>query len=179
MYWEIRFDRVPAGLDMYKGFMAVEAVERTTLAGAPKRLLILEVEADYWWTNLPSSVWWCIWLNRDHGTSEQFHCELKIDMGLELLHSGSLKTNALDLGLASFSFNGLRSNYLRFIEQGTLEREPATTDNRKRLAWHRLQTISLDYVKGVCKVAVNARWTLLKFGNNCFNFFIKKEIYAI
>ena len=174
VYRGVRSDRAPAGMDGYKGFMVVEAVERTTLAGDPQRLLIPEVEAACWWTNLPSSARRCVRLYHDHGTSEQFHSELKGDMGLELLPSGSLKTNALVLGLAAVAFN-----CLRFIGQSALEREPAPADEKKRLARHRLRTVILDYVKVGCKVASHAGRTILKFGRNCFNFFIMKEIYAI
>jgi hypothetical protein len=173
MYRGIRSDKAPAGVDGYRGFLAVEAVERTVLANG-QRVLLPEVEVDCWWTNLPSSVRTCVRLYRDHGTSEQFHSELKTDMGLELLPSGSLKTNALVLGLAAMAFN-----CLRFIGQAALEREPVRGNAGGRPARHRMRTVILDYVKVGCKLAVHAGRTLLEFGRNCFNFFILKEIYAI
>ena len=97
IYRGVRSDRSPADFPGYSGFMVVEAIERTVLADG-QALLIPPVEFNSWWTNLPYSVRQCAALYRDHGTIEQFHSELKSDMGIELLPSGNLKTNALVLG---------------------------------------------------------------------------------
>jgi hypothetical protein len=47
-------------------------------------------------------------LYRTHGTSEQFHSELKTDLGLERLPSGEFQTNELVLLLGMMTYNLLR-----------------------------------------------------------------------
>jgi hypothetical protein len=139
-------------------------------------LLIPSVELSSWWTNLPYSVRQCAALYREHGTSEQFHSELKSDMGIELLPSGNLKTNALVLGLATMAFN-----CLRFIGQAALEIALPPTDNEEKepaQVRYRLRTVLLDFIKVGCKIVRHANQLFQKFGKNCYNFFIMKEIYA-
>ena len=167
----VRSDRRPCGYPGYKGFMAVQATERTSLANG-QRLLMPSVEVDSWWTNLPSDVRMCSALHNDHGTSEQFHSELKSDMNVELLPSGRMATNSLVLGLATLAFNCLRA-----IGQAALSCEPPPQNEEKRLIRHRLRTVLLDYIKVGCKVVSHAGQTLLKFGRSCWNFLIIKRIY--
>jgi hypothetical protein len=126
------------------------------------------------WTNLPYSVCQCTTLHHDHGTSEQFHRELKSDMGMELLPNGNLKTNALVLGLATVAFN-----CLRFIDQAALQSVKAPADEKFRQLRYRIRTVLLDYIKVGCKIVRHANKTIQKFGRNCHNFFTMKEVYAI
>ena len=168
----IRSDRTPADFPDYKGFMAVEGIVRTIQADG-QELLLPEVSVDSWWTNLPCDVRECVKLYHDHGTSEQFHSELKSDMGIELLPSGSMKTNALVLGLATLAFN-----CLRFIGQTAHAHAPVPRNEDKRTERCRLRTVLLDFIKVACKIVNHAGQTLLKFGRNCYNFMIMKKIYA-
>lgn len=175
IYRGVRSDKRPAKFPDYQGFVVVEAIERTALANG-QVLLIPSVELSSWWTNLPYSVRQCAALYRDHGTSEQFHSELKSDMGIELLPSGNLKTNALVLGLATMAFN-----CLRFIGQAALEIALPPTDNEEKepaQVRYRLRTVLLDFIKVGCKIVRHANQLFQKFGKNCYNFFIMKEIYA-
>ncbi|MGI6356771.1 MAG: IS1380 family transposase [Lentisphaeria bacterium] len=173
IYRGVRSDRSPADFPGYSGFMVVEAIERTVLADG-QALLIPSIELSSWWTNLPYSVRQCAALYRDHGTSEQFHSELKSDMGIELLPSGSLKTNALVLGLAAMAFN-----CLRFIGQAALGiAMPPVDDEEPAQLRYRLRTVLLDFIKVGCKIVRHANQLFQKFGKNCHNFFIMKEIYA-
>ena len=174
IYRGVRSDKRPAKFPDYQGFVVVEAIERTALANG-QVLLIPSVELSSWWTNLPYSVRQCVALYRDHGTSEQFHSELKSDMGIELLPSGNLKTNALVLGLATMAFN-----CLRFIGQAALEIALPPTDDEEEPAQvrYRLRTVLLDFIKVGCKIVRHANQLFQKFGKNCYNFFIMKEIYA-
>ncbi len=168
----VRSDRTPCDYPGYKGFMVVQATERTILANG-QRLLMPTVDVDSWWTNLPSGVRQCSALYNDHGTSEQFHSELKSDMGVELLPSGSMATNSLVLALATLAFNCLRA-----IGQTALACEPPPKDEERRLMRHRLRTVLLDYIKVGSKVVSHAGQMLLKFGRGCWNFLIMKEVYA-
>ncbi len=171
----MRADRKPAGYtedEAFGGCLAVEGVERTIEANG-QRLLIPRVEVDSWWTNLPLDVRQCVELYHDHGTSEQFHSELKSDMGLELLPSGSFGTNSLVLGVAAISFN-----CLRMVGQAALLEMEKPSPSRELPPRLRLRSVLLDFIKVGCKVVRHAGQTLLKFGINCYNFAIMKEIYA-
>lgn len=75
-----------------------EVIERT-ISAEGQRLLVPEIEVSTWWTSLKLSAKKVIELYHQHGTSEQFHSELKTDMGLERLPSGKFATNALMLSL--------------------------------------------------------------------------------
>jgi len=177
IYRGVRSDKSPANFPEYRGFMVVEAVERTVLADG-QALLMPSVELGSWWTNLPYSVRRCAALYRDHGTGEQFHSELKCDMGIELLPSGNMKTNALVLGLATMAFNCLRS-----IGQAALEiaAPPADEEGKEEKpvrVRYRLRTVLLDYIKVGCKIVRHANRLFQKFGKNCHNFLVMKEIYA-
>jgi hypothetical protein len=95
----------------YRCKRVMRAVERTT----DKRgqvLLLPEVQVEGWWTTLDLPVKHIIALYKDHGTSEQFHSEVKSDLDVERLPSGKFATNALILTLA-----GLAYNILRYIGQ--------------------------------------------------------------
>lgn len=85
-------------------------VRRSTTADG-QRLLIPEIDIATWWTSLkPSqaSSQQVIELYQQHGTSEQFHSELKTEMDLERLPSGKFDTNALMLSLGLVAYNVLR-----------------------------------------------------------------------
>ena len=156
IYRGIRADRKPAGLDDISLFMVIEGIERTSLANG-QRLLIPDIEVDCWWTNLPFDVRECVRLYHDHGTSEQFHSELKSDLGIELLPSGSMATNALVLGLASIAFN-----CLRLIGDAALPTQVRDSDP-KRI---RLRTVLLWFIKIGCKLVRHANRLLLKINRH-------------
>ena len=175
VYRCVRGDRKPAGFDGFIGFMAVEAVERTILAKEPGQLLLVpEVEVDSWWTNLPVAVPECVALYHAHGTSEQFHSELKSDMGVELMPSGTFRTNTLFLGLAAIAFN-----CLRFIGQTAWAKSPRRTKKEQERRRFRLRTVILDFIKVGCKLVRHANCLMLKFGKWCPAFHILKEVYAL
>lgn len=156
IYRGIRSDRKPAGLEDTCLFLVIEGVERDSLANG-QGLVFPEIELDCWWTNLPFYVKDCVALYHDHGTSEQFHSELKSDMGIELLPSGSMATNALVLGLASIAFN-----CLRLIGDAALS-TPVKDSEPKRL---RLRTVLLWFIKIGCKLVRHANRLLLKINRH-------------
>ena len=67
--------------------LAFEVIERL-YDDDGNRLLVPEIEVNPYWTNLICSADEVIDLYHAHGTSEQFHSELKSDMGVEQLPSG-------------------------------------------------------------------------------------------
>ncbi len=84
-----------------------EVIQRTITADG-QRLLVPDVEIATWWTSLRLSPKKVIELYHQHGTSEQFHSELKGDLDLERLPSGKFATNALMLSLGLVAYNLLR-----------------------------------------------------------------------
>jgi hypothetical protein len=84
-----------------------EVIERTITADG-QRLLVPDIEISTWWTSLRLPAKTVIELYHQHGTSEQFHSELKSDMDLERLPSGKFATNALMLSLGLVAYNLLR-----------------------------------------------------------------------
>ena len=72
-------------------------------------LLIHEVEVETYWTNLGETAETIIALYHDHGTSEQFHSELKSDLNLERFPSHHYATNGLYLALGTLAYNLLRA----------------------------------------------------------------------
>jgi hypothetical protein len=87
--------------------MVVEVSERTTDAKGNALLLQL-VGVDGWITSLDLPEGEVIGLYRDHGTSEQFHSEMKSELDLERLPSGKFVTNTLILEMGVLAYNVLR-----------------------------------------------------------------------
>ena len=89
-------------------YRVVFEVIRRTITADGQRLLLPEVEIATWWTSLKLPAGKVIELYHQHGTSEQFHSELKSDLDLERLPSGKFATNALMLSLGMMAYNLLR-----------------------------------------------------------------------
>ena len=141
-------------------FVVFEVVERTT-DGKGQTLLFPEYEVDTWWTNLPDAPEEVIQLYHGHGTSEQFHSELKTDMELERLPSGKFATNATVLLLA-----GVAYNLLRTLGQEALRR-PETLPIRLKVKRRRLASVMRDLIYIACKRVRHAGSVFLKFGRSC------------
>jgi hypothetical protein len=95
-------------------------------------MLLPQVEANTWWTSLTIPEEDVIAQYHAHGECEQFHSELKADMGVERLPSGKFATNALVMELAMLAYN-----LLRMIGQESLKENDAPVKRpvkRKRLA---------------------------------------------
>lgn len=161
----------PEGLEDEPLFVIVEAVERlSTPDGEP--LLIPDLQVSTWWTNLPESEAACIRLYQNHATSEQFHSELKSDMGVERLPSGKFLTNALVLNLATLAFN-----CLRLLGQRALRMKELLPRGLK-VARRRLRSVLQDLIHIACKLVSHAGVKILKFGRHCPWFQVFKELYA-
>ena len=90
-------------------------------------------------------------LYHDHGTSEQFHSELKTDMDVERLPSKDFGINKLILQLAMMAFNTLR-----FIGQTALKYKallPAETKVKRK----RLRKVISDLIYIACKYVRRSR----------------------
>lgn len=101
------------------------AVERTVDPNG-QLLLIPEIELEGWWTTLDLPEKQVIGLYEDHGTSEQFHSEIKSDLDIERLPSGKFATNALILTLGGLAYNILRAiGQLGLVDGNSPMRHPA------------------------------------------------------
>jgi hypothetical protein len=119
-------------------------------------LLFPDVEIETFWTNMYESPEIVIDLYHDHGTSEQFHSELKTDMNVERLPSGKFAVNAILLKLAMLSFN-----ILRFIGQTALSFTGSlpykTLSKRKRL-----RKVIDDLIRIAVKIVRHARKSFIR-----------------
>ena len=125
------------------------------------KLLIPEVDVATYWTNLPLEAQYIIALYQDHGTSEQFHSELKSDMNVERLPSGKFETNQLYLNCAMLAFNSLRMIGQLLIANKELA--PVKIKGQRR----RLRTVIRDLIFLACKHVKHSHKEVLKFGRSC------------
>lgn len=132
---------------------------RTTEADG-QALLIPKIEVETYWTSLNDDVATVVELYRDHGTSEQFHSELKTDLDLERLPSGKFQTNELVLLLGMVAYN-----LLRLIGQESLRESDAPV--RKQVSRRRVRSVMQDLVYLACRLVKHARRWMLSFGKNC------------
>jgi len=94
-----------------KGDITIRAVyeitDRTSSADG-QQMLFPETEFNMYLTSLSDSDEEVIELYHNHAVCEQFHSEIKTDMGIERLPSGKFDTNALILKLGMIAYNILR-----------------------------------------------------------------------
>lgn len=130
-------------------------VERTDPDG--QMLLSPDIEVDTYWCSLkglpPEEV---IQLYQKHGTSEQFHSEIKGELDLERLPSGNFETNDLVLHLGIFSYN-----VLRLVGQESLKRDDLPL--RKKGQRRRVRTIIGNLINLASKFVRHARSYKLRF----------------
>jgi hypothetical protein len=113
-YGEWEFPR--EGKEVYTGqtwreregklWCVVFEVTYRTIDAKGQRLLVPEIDVNTWWTSLKLPAKQVIALYHAHGTSEQFHSEVKTDLDLERLPSGKFATNALVLSLGLVAYDG-------------------------------------------------------------------------
>lgn len=140
--------------------VAFEVVER--LAGRDGHaLLIPEIEVDTYWTNLPCRAETVAGLYHGHGTSEQFHSELKSDLDVERLPSGKLCANRIILLCAMVAFNLLRT-----LGQEALRHAHLAPQTIKVKRW-RMKTVLQNLIYCACRVIRHAGQTVLDFGRHC------------
>ena len=143
-----------------------EVILRTITADG-QRLLVPEIEAATFWTSLKLPAKQVIELYHQHGTSEQFHSEIKSDMDLERLPSGKFATNALVLSLGQVAYNILRlCGQTSLHENGQLPQEKRMPI-RKPVARRRLRSVIQDLMYMAARWTYHAhRWGLSFWRNN-------------
>ncbi len=129
--------------------LVYEVIERTIdKQGNPNLLADIEVKA--YWTSLSDDADTIISLYEEHGTSEQFHSEIKSDIGLERFPSGKFKTNSLVLSLGCFTYN-----LLRWVGQNALRYKGIPGSKAKERI--RLKTVIQDIMYMAAKLVCHAR----------------------
>jgi len=131
-----------------------------TMEADGQALLIPRVEVQTYWTSLSDDVVTVVGLYRAHGTSEQFHSELKTDLDLERLPSGKFETNELVLLLGMVAYN-----LLRLMGQESLREADAPI--RKKVSRRRVRSVMQDLVYLACRLVRHARCWTLSFGRHC------------
>lgn len=132
--------------------------QRTTDANGQVRM-IPDVEVETYWTSLDMDTARVIELYHAHGTSEQFHSELKTDLDLERLPSGKFQTNELVLLLGMIAYN-----LLRLIGQESLQGTDVPI--RKRPFRRRIRSVMQDLIYLACRMVKHSRRLLLSFGRH-------------
>lgn len=137
----------------------VVRVTERTIDKKGQMLLEPEIELEGWWTSLSLSAEKIIALYQDHGTSEQFHSELKTDMDLERLPSGKFEVNSLVMTCAALSYN-----ILRFIGQiGLLgEKTPVRHPAKRR----RIKTVIQELMYLAARLIETGRRLRLRFSRH-------------
>jgi len=154
----------------YRFKRVMRAVERT-IDRHGQRLIAPEIEIEGWWTTLDLPEKQVIELYKDHGTSEQFHSELKTDMDIERLPSGKFATNALVLTLG-----GLAYNILRAIGQlGLVSGETPVRHAAKR---RRIKTVMQELMYLAARLVKTGRRLKLVFSRHCPAFEAFQRVYV-
>ena len=142
-------------------YRVVFEVTRRTSTADGQMLLVPEIEIATYWTSLKVSAEQVIELYHQHGTSEQFHSEVKTDMDLERFPSGKFATNALVLQLGMLAYN-----LLRIIGQSSLLENKMLPPGRRapireKIKRRRLKTVIQDLMYMASRLTYHAkRWGL-------------------
>jgi hypothetical protein len=135
--------------------VAFEVIERTIDRDGNVNMFP-EIEVNTFWTNLNVSAETIIELYHAHGTMEQFHSELKSDMGLERFPSGKYAVNQMILSFAMAAFNTLR-----FMGQSMIEQKYCSPVAIKTLR-KRLGTVIRHLMCFACKIVKHSRRLVIK-----------------
>lgn len=131
-------------------------VTERTITAKGQWLLLPEIEVETYWTSLSDEPDTIIEQYHQHGTSEQYHSEIKTDMGLERFPSGKFATNQLVLHCANIAYN-----CLRLIGQ-TANRAP-DLPLRKAAQRRRLKTVIQNLIYLASRLVRHARQHKLSF----------------
>jgi len=134
-------------------------VTERTIDKKGQLLLEPDIELEGWWTSLALPAEKVIALYEDHGTSEQFHSELKTDMDLERLPSEKFEVNSLIMACAALAYN-----ILRFIGQlGLLgDKTPVRHPAKRR----RLKTVIQELMYLAARLIETGRRLYLRFSRH-------------
>ena len=162
-----------AGREDLAPIFAVFEVAERTVDKYGQELLIPDVEVNTFWTILPDKAQTVIGLYHNHGTSEQYHSELKSDLDFERLPSGKFVTNTLLLLLAMLAFNALR-----LLGQSALKMKEILP-RKFKVQRRRLRSVIQDLIYLACKRTRHSGAIFLKFGRHCPWFDVFRQLHAM
>lgn len=150
--------------------MVYEITERTMSADG-LLFVIPDVDINMYWTSLNVSNKEVVELHHNHAVCEQFHSEIKTDMGIERLPSGKSETNALILKLAMIAYNVLRTIGTEAMKKQDM---PVRHDSINR---RRIRTIIDNLILIAGHLTVHARKLRLALGRNnvCITIFLRLD----
>ena len=133
-----------------------EVTERT-IDKYGQHLLVPDIDVNTWWDNTGLADEDVIELYHQHGTMEQYHSELKSDMGVERLPSGKFATNRLVYDLSMIAYN-----ILRII--GTMLSHISNTPSRGKAQRRRLRTVIMNIIHTPAHIISHAREIVMDLG---------------
>lgn len=143
-----------------------EVIERTTQADG-QGLLVPDIEVNTWWTSLKLPAKEVIALYRAHGTSEQYHSEIKTDLDLERLPSGKFATNATMLSLGLMAYNLLRLCGQEALRQQRRLPADQRAPLKKQVFRRRLRSVIQDLMYLAARLVRHARrWRVVFYRNS-------------
>jgi hypothetical protein len=155
-----------------------EIITRTSTASG-QLLLDPDIEVNTYWASMYEdgengfSDDEVILAYHDHGTSEQFHSEVKTDMDLERFPSGHFNTNAAILLLGLFAYN-----ILRIMGQTSLRENDSPL--KRPVMRRRIKTVIQNLVAIAVRVVRHAGKTFLSLGrSNAWRFTFKRVHEAL
>lgn len=161
--------------DIVEPVRIVFEITERTFDKKGQALLIAEIEVDTYWTSLTDTEFQIIELYHDHGTSEQFHSELKSDMDLERLPSKYFKTNSLIVIIAMLSYNMLRLCGQESLQRSDSNQRPAF---RKAAFRRRIRTVIQDLIYLASRITWHSKRYYLSFGRYCHWDAVWQKIYT-
>lgn len=160
VYTGFHTGKTPANDETFEDIEVVYEVTQRFVDRDGTDLLFPQIQVETFWTNLYEDPQTVIQLYHSHGTSEQFHSELKSDMNVERLPSGKFAVNALVLQVSMFAFNILRFIGQRAIE--TAELLPYQVEVKRK----RLRKVIDDLIRISVKIVKHARRNMLKLSEH-------------
>jgi hypothetical protein len=125
-----------------------------------------EIEVATYWTSLKLPAKKIIELYHQHGTSEQYHSEIKSDMDMERLPSGKFATNALVLSLGLVAYNVLRLCGQNAIQQNGQLPPEKRMPIRRAVTRRRLRSVIQDLMYRAARLTRHAHRRGLSFWRN-------------
>jgi hypothetical protein len=150
-----------------KMYRVVFEVAQRTIQADGQKLLLPEIEVNTWWTSLKLPAKEVIALYHAHGTSEQYHSEIKTDLDLERLPSGKFATNATMLSLGLLAYNLLRLCGQEALGQQRRLPSEDRAPLAKKVSRRRLRSVIQDLMYLAAKLTRHAnRWRLSFWQNS-------------
>jgi hypothetical protein len=136
-------------------------VTRRSIDKHGQALLIDDIEVETYWTNLWHNAADVVALYHAHGTSEQFHSEVKSDMNLERFASHSYAVNSLQLQLGMLSYN-----LVRVVEELARDNRELWPERIKEVQRRRVGSVIKDLILVAAKIVRHAGKTVMKLASS-------------